>query len=711
MQGRSYNNKYHSSGHNHTDGNNLQSLRLSPPEYEAATKHMKDRFLYTLANSLGCKITVTTDSDIIEGILYSISEINDSIPSLIIKFPTNKAKIYDSELLKIPHSAIQMISCENVDLSPKISAFSKSSKSASTSASESPTTTHVETPAPASASASTNRLATAKTQQQSPPSSSNSTPTLSTASMIKKSFKIDSDISAIGTSEKRELKRWTPDANVSLPNLDGGLEAGSSGSGNWDQFEVNKTKFGVEAQFDENEYTVKLDTSNPEFEERMRFAKAVEKEIISQSSNGNLHIAEERGEVIDLENIDEEDKYSGVLRDNKESERKIMMMLKTDSKPQEKESESRLVSPPETNKTKLSDDIKVKTKTRSKAKQTEAELEPMSKATSPSAAPVVMSTPPTSVLLPEKPKLADAKKILPKPEKEAPALSSLSASPSSTAKPTTTPEVSPELNKTNVASPKPGTSATSTALAASQSPVITKTSHIKSKFGAAQKMAPEFSPQNLNHASTHPQHQQRQNIPHYPLQDPNYRPQTRTHQSQHQFNNQYQPRNNTNNNNYNNNYNHQNFNQKTKRPSFKLANGPREKPNTGSVLNGKFNILHTAKKEYLTKNNNEKDKKVKIIPMNPSFIAAPAWPETTSLSYSEKYAKENPVQPVNMGMPPQMYMSQNNFQPQRYPMQMQPVMVPSFMFVRGGYINTPMQPTYPPNNGYNNGYGYQNGYQ
>lgn len=55
--------------------------------------------------------------------------------------------------------------------------------------------------------------------------------------------------------------------------VDGDL---SGGVGKWDQFATNEEKFGVLTSFDENEYTTKLDKSNPVYKERERHAAQVQ---------------------------------------------------------------------------------------------------------------------------------------------------------------------------------------------------------------------------------------------------------------------------------------------------------------------------------------------------------------------------------------------------------------------------------------------------
>lgn len=61
-------------------------------------------------------------------------------------------------------------------------------------------------------------------------------------------------------------------------------------SRNWDQFEANKSLFGVETTFDEELYTTKL-VRGPELREREREAQRIALEIVGQQTR-NVHVAE-----------------------------------------------------------------------------------------------------------------------------------------------------------------------------------------------------------------------------------------------------------------------------------------------------------------------------------------------------------------------------------------------------------------------------------
>jgi len=92
-----------------------------------------------------------------------------------------------------------------------------------------------------------------------------------------------------------------------LSSDDGELKGGI---GQWDQFSVNETKFGVKASFDENLYTTSLNKTSLD-EKKILQANRIAKEIEGTSTT-NIHLAEERGQSTQVD-YDEEDLYSGVL--------------------------------------------------------------------------------------------------------------------------------------------------------------------------------------------------------------------------------------------------------------------------------------------------------------------------------------------------------------------------------------------------------------
>lgn len=97
-------------------------------------------------------------------------------------------------------------------------------------------------------------------------------------------------------------------------NTDLSLESG--GAGTWDQFATNSQLFGAQSTYDENLYTTAIDRSAPSYKRREAEAARIAREIEGQTS-ANSHVREERGHAVEHDGEDEEDKYSGVRREER----------------------------------------------------------------------------------------------------------------------------------------------------------------------------------------------------------------------------------------------------------------------------------------------------------------------------------------------------------------------------------------------------------
>ncbi|QDZ21290.1 LsmAD domain-containing protein [Chloropicon primus] len=148
-------------------------------------------------------------------------------------------------------------------------------------------------------------------------------------------FGTDSSISrGKATGYGRQLERWTPTAedeesmSMSQPAAAaaGGGGGGAPGPGSfhqisgpgaggkdWDQFAAFERMTGAKTTYSEEQYTTALNKSDPRMKAIEARAERIAREIEGQSSS-NTHVAEERGHYIDDSGMDEEDKYSGVLR-------------------------------------------------------------------------------------------------------------------------------------------------------------------------------------------------------------------------------------------------------------------------------------------------------------------------------------------------------------------------------------------------------------
>jgi len=144
------------------------------------------------------------------------------------------------------------------------------------------------------------------------------------------SFKTDQDIGLKKKNDftpRQDIEKWVPDSNLNISldqlTLDDEVDSSNNNNSNnnnnlknWDQFQTNEEKFGIKSEFDEHLYTTKINKNDPNYLKNLEKATKLAKEIESQSFNGNIHLAEERGLKFDDSGLDEEDKYSGVDRSN-----------------------------------------------------------------------------------------------------------------------------------------------------------------------------------------------------------------------------------------------------------------------------------------------------------------------------------------------------------------------------------------------------------
>jgi len=148
-----------------------------------------------------------------------------------------------------------------------------------------------------------------------------------TAPNAKKDVVTDTQISGAKLDNDRELvsagSAWTSGGKGQGGGLDdnkGGMTRAGFGTarptglkgniGQWDQFRANEELFNVQASYDENLYTTELDKASIDAK-KVAAAERIAKEIEGTTST-NMHIAEERGHVVETD-LDEEDRYSGVL--------------------------------------------------------------------------------------------------------------------------------------------------------------------------------------------------------------------------------------------------------------------------------------------------------------------------------------------------------------------------------------------------------------
>jgi hypothetical protein len=128
-------------------------------------------------------------------------------------------------------------------------------------------------------------------------------------------FRTDTAISGSRNMGDRTLQRWVADAPADVDNSLESARMKSSAGGTWDQFAENERLFGLKTDYDENIYTTAIDKSHPQYKQRLAEADRKAREINS-SQPLNSHVAEERiaDNLAAEDGVDEEDKYSGVRR-------------------------------------------------------------------------------------------------------------------------------------------------------------------------------------------------------------------------------------------------------------------------------------------------------------------------------------------------------------------------------------------------------------
>ena len=134
----------------------------------------------------------------------------------------------------------------------------------------------------------------------------------------KSQFVLDSQISKKNmnkTKEEKLVKYEIKEEDKNNKYINQSLE--DEENVDWDQFELNKKVYNVVSTYDENLYTTKLDKNKITEEEKI-FADKMYNEIMnSNKDEKNIHVLEDRGVVQQKDNdLDEEDKYSSVIKNN-----------------------------------------------------------------------------------------------------------------------------------------------------------------------------------------------------------------------------------------------------------------------------------------------------------------------------------------------------------------------------------------------------------
>lgn len=122
-------------------------------------------------------------------------------------------------------------------------------------------------------------------------------------------FKTDTQISGTESpsSQPKRLEKFDFEGSESV----GDLEEDSSSRG-WDIYKVNRELFGVKSTYKEELYTTEIDRSAPEYKNNERKASLMATEILKGKKSDNIHVREERGDIV-RSTRDEESRFSTVL--------------------------------------------------------------------------------------------------------------------------------------------------------------------------------------------------------------------------------------------------------------------------------------------------------------------------------------------------------------------------------------------------------------
>lgn len=124
------------------------------------------------------------------------------------------------------------------------------------------------------------------------------------------SFRTDAEISGATGPREKELQKWQAGPETAVD-----LSWDVSALGNWDQFETNRQKFGVETDYSDDLYTTSIDRTAPRYREWDAQATRIAKEI-AHSEAANSHVAEERKMDTHADGgLGEEEKYALCARD------------------------------------------------------------------------------------------------------------------------------------------------------------------------------------------------------------------------------------------------------------------------------------------------------------------------------------------------------------------------------------------------------------
>jgi hypothetical protein len=163
-----------------------------------------------------------------------------------------------------------------------------------------------------------------------------------TSSGTESQFQTDVQISATRQDRNRDLvaagSAWTSTSSARAADAAPKATFLKGDIGGWDQFKANEQLFNVQATFDENLYTTKLDPSQIDARKKLEAARLARE--IETTTSSNIHLKEERGQAVEGD-YDEEDLYSGVLKPSLQP-RNVLVVEKSSRPPQRQQQQQQV---------------------------------------------------------------------------------------------------------------------------------------------------------------------------------------------------------------------------------------------------------------------------------------------------------------------------------------------------------------------------------
>jgi hypothetical protein len=288
------------SNSNVSDGNNNSHKRTPTAALASKDSHHsnskdgtvaanRERFLHLLLQTVGTKCTVTlTNGHALTGLFHTATPFTVHNESLANKYVIKAVSQTSDETMYAIGSTVVLDMGQVATLNVKSIRLEAADRVGAGKAAANDVRTDVEISAAAAAGGGGNKAGSRQLEQA---SSAWTSATNSRADML-----LEDGNSNSNSNSNSNRNKTAP--------LKGSIDG-------WDQFKANEQLFNVKGSYDENLYTTALDKTQMT-SRKIKEAERIAREIETSVST-NMHVAEERGHVVEGD-YDEEDLYSGVLK-------------------------------------------------------------------------------------------------------------------------------------------------------------------------------------------------------------------------------------------------------------------------------------------------------------------------------------------------------------------------------------------------------------